>query len=88
MHVCVNNTPVKTLIYSGTQVPIICCAILSDIELKIVGSIYVHGIFGDPVEAQITPVKVRRYNDDAEMSGITSLADEVLCISMVFTMAV
>jgi len=81
MHVCVNTIPVKTLIDSGAQVPIICRDILSDIELKMVGSIYVQGIFGDPIEAQITPVKVRRCNDDAEMAGITSFGDEtqILC---------
>ena len=53
---------------------------MPDTELKYVGSIYVQGIFGDAIKAHITPMIMRRCNDDADISGITSLGDETQII--------
>ena len=63
MYVSINKKPVKTLIDSGAQIPIIRRGILPDFELKYAGSIYVQGVFGDPIKAYITTVNMCRCNE-------------------------
>ena len=65
LKVVINEKCCDAMIDSGAQIVLLNKSVLTD-DVCTVGKIQVQGVFGDTVTADITPVNVKRCNDDTD----------------------